>query len=473
MRLFNNPHCQHIHFIGIGGIGMCGLAEILLKKGYIISGSDQASSHITQRLNNLGARIVYGHDPLYVHQADAIVYSSAISEQNVELLAAREYGLPLFRRGEVLAELMDSKQGIAVAGTHGKTTTTGMISHILTNTLLDPITINGGILQGGETTVHYGQGGYLVAEADESDRSFLLLQPKIAVITNIEADHLENYAGNFEQLQRSFVEFSAVPADGAIICGIDDLVVRSLLPEFKGKVITFGFSEDADVRASQFQQTGACCSFWVEASGITGNRQWKLHVPGKHNVQNALAAIAVGLHLGVDETTIRQQLQSFPGMGRRFHLCGYLPVSNEIETVQVYTDYGHHPSEVAMTIAAARAVWPDHRLIMAFQPHRYSRTQLLMTDFVKVLATVDVLILLDIYGAGEEPILGINSEVLYQLLKSNGVNVHYFKDIEVMAKGLMQLIQVKDVIFLQGAGNIGTQGVQALSQFFCDRSLSA
>lgn len=464
MKLFDNPHYQHIHFIGIGGIGMCGLAEILLKQGYKVSGSDQKTSVIIKRLQHLGADIVLGHDSTYLNKADAVVYSSAISEHNAELLAARQRCLPLLRRGELLAELMATKLGIAIAGTHGKTTTTGMISQILTHTMLDPITINGGIPQGEETTVHFGRGEYLVAEADESDGSFLLLQPQIAIITNIEADHLENYSGDFNQLQRSFVQFATLPSDGIIICGIDDPVVRSLLPQFKGKIITFGFSEDADVRAHQFQQADLHASFCIDAPGISANLSWELKVPGRHNVQNALAAIAVGLYLGIDEITLRQQLHSFPGMGRRFHFCGQLPIGTA--QALVYTDYGHHPSEVAMTIAAARAAWPERRLVMAFQPHRFSRTQLLITEFVKVLAQVDILILLDIYSAGEEPIEGINSEMLYHLLKPAGVNVHYLPELRQFSEELIQFIQANDVLFLQGAGNIGTEGVHYLSKYF-------
>ena len=456
---------QKVHFIGIGGIGMCGLAEILLNQGCQVSGSDEASSQITQRLSEMGANFFLGHQATNIQDAELVIYSSAINPQNPELLAAKQKGILTLKRGELLAKFMEQSLGVAIAGTHGKTTTTGMISYVLKETALNPTSINGGILQGGISTVHLGSNDYFVAEADESDVSFLLLNPKIAVITNVEADHLENYSGDFSQLKNSFLQFgNSIPKDGLLICGIDNPELRNLLPYFHVPIVTFGFSEDADFQARDYQQKSFQGSFFVKGKDLNQEIAWQLQVPGRHNIQNALATIATCHALGIDEITIRRTLASFPGMGRRFHLCGRLPVKNG-ETL-IYTDYGHHPSEIAATIKAAKEVWPNRRIVMVFQPHRFSRTQALLDEFVTVLATADVLILMDIYSAGESPLKNLNGETLFELLKNKHNKMFYIKELTNLPSELPEILEADDIVFLQGAGSIGTQAVRLLSNHF-------
>ncbi len=454
MKLLNNSSIHHIHFIGIGGIGMSGLAEmLLLSKRYKISGSDQNVGPIVNRLKQLGAVIHQGHHADHVNGAHAVVYSSAINEKNPEYLFAKQQALPLIPRGQLLSEFLRDHKGIAVAGTHGKTTTSGLTSLLLTLANRDPNYIVGGYLRGQESTIRSGQGKDMVVEADESDASFLFLKPHLAVVTNIERDHLETYHDDFNCLKNTFVDFvNHVSEDGAAILCLDDSAVREILPKISVRTITYGFCEEADIRAEDFRQTGLKTQFRLVRQGHA-SLEVNLNLPGKHNVQNALAAVAVAQEYGIADEVLLKALADFPGMGRRFHPCGEITFKQG--RALVFSDYGHHPTEIKATLNAARLAWPGQRIVMAFQPHRYSRTQALMNDFINVLSETDVLLLLEIYSAGEKPIAGVSSEIMYQALsQQTSKKFQLIPTLQELPEALHHLVRENDIILLQGAGDI-------------------
>ncbi|WP_127347787.1 UDP-N-acetylmuramate--L-alanine ligase [Pseudidiomarina mangrovi] len=451
---------RRIHFVGIGGAGMGGIAEVLLNQGYQIAGSDIAENTNTQRLREFGAEIFIGHQASNVKGADVIVVSSAIKADNPELVAAAEQFIPLVRRAEMLAELMRFRHGVAIAGTHGKTTTTSLIASIFAEADLDPTFVIGGLLNSAGTNARLGTSKYLIAEADESDASFLHLQPMVSVVTNIEADHMDTYGGDFNKLLDTYIDFlHNLPFYGLAVMCVDDPVIRGLLPRVGRQLISYGFSDDADVRASDYQQNGGQSHFLVHRN----DRQplaVTVNLPGRHNVLNALAAIAVASDEGINDGAIVRALAKFGGIGRRFSVLGQFALNAQDsaaeQQVMLIDDYGHHPSEVAATIAAARAGWPERRLVMAFQPHRYSRTRDLYDDFVQVLSQVDVLLLLDVYSAGEAPISGADSRALARSLRLRGqMEPIYVGSNDDLFAVLADVLQPGDMLFAQGAGNIG------------------
>ncbi|AXV64259.1 UDP-N-acetylmuramate--L-alanine ligase [Pseudoalteromonas lipolytica] len=442
-----------IHFIGIGGAGMGGIAEVLAFEGYRITGSDIAHSAMTERLIHVGAEVFIGHDENNVKDASVVVVSSAINDQNPEIKAAKAARIPIVRRAEMLAELMRFRHGIAVAGTHGKTTTTSLIASIYAQAGLDPTFIIGGLLNSAGSNAKVGKSDFLIAEADESDASFLHLQPMVSVITNIEEDHMDTYGGSFEKMKDTYVDFiHNLPFYGLAVVCIDSEVAAELIPRFGRPVITYGESADADYRMVDFSQTANTCSFNVvnkhgESLAVS------LNMPGKHNALNATAAIAVAKDQNIANNAILEALVKFEGVGRRFQHYGTF--ENERGNVMLVDDYGHHPSEVAATIAAVREGWPDKRLVMVYQPHRYSRTRDLYEDFVKVLADVDQLLLLDVYAAGEEPIVGADSKSLCRSLRQRGKEPLHVASSAELAGVLADVMQDNDLVLTQGAGNIG------------------
>ncbi|WP_371373571.1 UDP-N-acetylmuramate--L-alanine ligase [Thalassotalea aquiviva] len=452
-----NPEMRRvkvIHFVGIGGAGMGGIAEVLLNEGYQVTGSDINVNPVVKRLLKLGAKIAIGHSSDNIEHASVIVVSTAIKADNVELLAAQEKRIPVVRRAEMLAEIMRFRHGIAVAGTHGKTTTTSLIASIMGEGDLDPTFVIGGLLNSAGTNARLGSSRYLVAEADESDASFLHLQPMVAVVTNIDEDHMETYGGDFENLKDTYIEFlHNLPFYGLAVLCVDDPVVTELLPRVGRHMITYGFSQHADVRAENYQQAGEVSRFEV----IRKNKpdlSVKLNLPGKHNVLNALAAIAVATEEGVEDSAILAALSQFQGIGRRFeHLADLTTKQGKITVID---DYGHHPSEVAATIKAMRNGWPEKRLVMMFQPHRYSRTKDLYEDFVEVLSEVDCLVLLDVYAAGEERIVNADSKALARSIRlRNSVEPIYVSDPMQLPDIMASILQDDDMLITQGAGNIG------------------
>jgi len=454
ITILNNSEIKRVHFIGIGGIGMSGLAEILLHRGYHVSGSDQVSSPITTRLIKLGGKIFLGHEAENLRDADAVVYSSAINLQNPEYLFAQQMKMPLVQRGQLLAEIMAHGNGIAVAGTHGKTTTTGLISSLLTVAELDPTYIIGGVLRDCESPVRIGKGDDVIVEADESDASFLYLKPQAAIVTNIEADHLETYHWDFSCLQDTFIDFlNNISSEGVAIVCMDDPIIRELLPKIKTRVTTYGFSSEAQIRAEKFQQLGLKSYFRLLRFGKPLVDTVVLNLPGLHNVLNALAVIALAWEYKINDRVLLKALAEFPGMGRRFHPCGEIKLDSG--KALLFNDYGHHPTEIKATISAARLAWPKRRLVMAFQPHRYSRTQALLAEFAHVLSEADVLLLLDIYAAGEAPISGVSGESLFQAVRHHShLNAHFVPTLEELPKTLHSVLQNDDIVLLQGAGNI-------------------
>lgn len=446
---------QRIHFVGIGGVGMGGIAEVLQNLGYQVSGSDLAENSMTRRLSELGARIVVGHDAALVDDADVVVVSSAINEQNVEVKRARELRVPVIPRAEMLAELMRFRHGIAVAGTHGKTTTTSLVASLLAEGELDPTFVIGGRLNSAGTNARLGSSHYLVAEADESDASFLHLQPMTAVVTNIEADHMSTYGGDFEQLRQTFLEFlHHLPFYGLAVLCIDDPIIEQMLPDVSRPIITYGYSEHADFRASEVRSSQGRCSFKVSRPDCSNWLEVELNLPGRHNIQNALAAVAVAYQLGVDDDAIKRALQDFEGIARRFQNYGeqHTPAGS----VMLVDDYGHHPTEVAATISAIRDSWPERRLVVAFQPHRYSRTEEQFEDFVLQLSETDVLLLLEVYAAGEEPIAGADGRALCKAIRARGMVTPVFvEQPDELSELLPGLLKDGDVLLTLGAGNIG------------------
>ncbi|WP_024872516.1 UDP-N-acetylmuramate--L-alanine ligase [Tolumonas lignilytica] len=445
---------RRIHFIGIGGAGMGGIAEVLANEGYQISGSDIASNRVTEHLESLGADIQIGHKSENVHGASVVVVSTAIHGDNPEIIAAREMRIPVVRRAEMLAELMRYRHGIAIAGTHGKTTTTSLIASIYAQAGADPTFVIGGLLNSAGTNARLGTSRYLIAEADESDASFLHLQPMVAIVTNIEADHMDTYGGDFAKLRATFLEFlHNLPFYGLAVVCIDDPVIRGLLAEIGRSTITYGYSDDADVQVQEFVQEGSQSRFQLRLQDGS-ILPLSLNLPGRHNALNAAAAVAVALEDCISTAAITDALAQFAGVGRRFQQYG------EFETgagkALLLDDYGHHPTEVRATLASARAAWPDRRLVMIFQPHRYTRTRDLYDDFAEVLAKVDVLIMLDVYSAGEEAIPGADGRSLCRSIRQRGVVDPIFVATpgEVPAV-LAEVLKDGDVVLTQGAGNIG------------------
>jgi UDP-N-acetylmuramate--alanine ligase len=451
---------KHIHFVGIGGSGMSGIAEVLLNLGYTVSGSDLSSNAASRRLANLGACIRIGHSPENVDGADAVVTSTAVQPSNPEVLAARARHIPIVPRAVMLAELMRLKRGIAIAGTHGKTTTTSLVASILAEGGLDPTFVIGGRLNSVGANAKLGAGDFIVAEADESDASFLNLSPVIEVITNIDADHMETYDHSFAKLKQAFIEFTQrLPFYGVAILCIDDANVREIMPFISKMVMTYGFHEDANIRAIDARAVNSHMEFTVVQKDYPP-LSVRLNQPGMHNVQNACAAIAIARELDVADAHIQRALQEFTGVGRRFTKYGKLPLPSG-GNFSLVDDYGHHPVETAATIAAARGAFPGQRLVLAFQPHRYTRTRDLFEDFVKVLSSVDVLVLADVYPAGEQAIPAADGRSLAHALRVVGkTELVFVEDIAEMPETLLRMANDGDIVITMGAGSIANVPAQ-------------
>lgn len=458
---------KHIHFVGIGGVGMAGIAEVLLSQGYRVSGSDLSDNTLTKRLRSVGAEVYQGHNAMHVENADVVVRSSAVDVNNVELVAARDARIPIVQRAEMLGELMRFRYGIAIAGTHGKTTTTSLMTSILAEEGVDPTFVIGGRLNSAGSNARLGTGRYLVAEADESDASFLHLNPMISIITNIDADHMGTYHNDFSELRKAFIEFlNRLPFYGLAVLCAEDPEIRRILPDVSRPYVTYGFEEDADFRATLILQTGTRMHFVVERPH-TNKLEVTLNLPGKHNVLNALAAIAVATELKISDQAIQRALENFSGIGRRFQIYGDFTLQNG-GSITLIDDYGHHPREIAATIQAARQSWPDKRFVMVYQPHRYTRTRDLFNDFCTVLSNPDALILLDVYSAGESPIEGADGVSLKEAIAERGKVVpHFLTEHAVLADLLQKILRDGDVLLMQGAGNIGTLASNLAASNLC------
>jgi len=454
----DNPmgRVRRVHFVGIGGAGMGGIAEVLLNLGYEVSGSDLHENAVTMRLAALGADVALGHAADNVRGCDVVVVSTAVHSDNPEVTAAREARIPVVPRAEMLAELMRFRFGIAVAGTHGKTTTTSLIASLLAEGGMDPTFVIGGRLISAGTNARLGESRYLVAEADESDASFMYLQPMMAVVTNIDADHLATYGGDFARLRQTFVEFlHHLPFYGQAVLCLDDEQVRGVLPKITRPVLTYGTAEDADVVATDLVQTQGQTRFRVRRPGNSEALEVTLNMPGRHNVLNALAAITVASELGVADSDIQRGLAGFQGIGRRFHSYG--EIATPVGSVLMVDDYGHHPREMEATMEAIRAGWPERRLVVAFQPHRYSRTHDLFEDFVRVLSEADVLVLLEVYAAGEEPQAGADGRTLTRAIRARSqVDPVFVESPEELFEVLPGVLAAGDVLLTLGAGDIGS-----------------
>ena len=444
---------EKIHFVGIGGIGMSGIAELLANQGYKVSGSDLRASDITERLASFGVEICIGHKADNIRSVDVVVISSAVHDDNPEVVEAKRQHVPVIPRAEMLAELMRMKFGIAIAGTHGKTTTTSMAASILGHAGIDPTIVIGGKLNAIGTNAKLGQGKFLVAEADESDGSFLVLSPTIAVVTNIDADHLDHYSGGIEEIKDTFVEFiNKVPFYGLAVLCLDDKNIREILPRVKKRYTTYGLSSQADIRATHVRHDGFNTSFVAHYKGYRLG-EISFPMPGPHNVLNAMACVAVALELDVPFKEIQEGFASFGGVGRRFTIKG------EPQGVMIVDDYGHHPAEIRATLAAARQGWPERRIIAVFQPHRYTRTHELFTEFVTAFYDADVLMLTDVYAAGEEPIEGATAERLAQEIQRHGQKeVSWVSDREAIPAILADKVVPGDIVITLGAGSIWQQG---------------
>jgi UDP-N-acetylmuramate--alanine ligase len=455
---------RNIHFVGIGGAGMSGIAEVLLNQGYVVSGSDIAEGNTTRRLQKLGATVQIGHRAENVEQADVVVVSTAIDKSNKEILAAIERRIPIIRRAEMLAELMRYRHAIVIAGTHGKTTTTSLIASLLAQARLDPTFVIGGLLNSAGTNAKLGASHYMVAEADESDASFLHLQPMVAVVTNIDDDHMSTYDGDFDKLKKAFVDFlHNLPFYGLAVLCIDDPVVRDILPQVSRPVLTYGFSEAADFRIRVVSQKQMVSKFEVLRPGHSDPLPVTINLPGLHNVLNATAAIVVATDEKLSDSDIQAGIANFQGVGRRFDVQGDLACKRG--KVMLVDDYGHHPTEVAANIRAVRDGWPEKRLVMIYQPHRFSRTHDLYDDFVDVLSTVDFLLLLDVYSAGEKPIKGADSRSLCRSIRQRGqIDPVLVKKPEDIKHILNEVLQDGDILVTQGAGNIGVLCKQLAEQ---------
>ncbi|ODN43060.1 UDP-N-acetylmuramate--L-alanine ligase [Piscirickettsia litoralis] len=455
----SNPHhlamrrIRRIHFIGIGGVGMAGIAEVLYSQGYVITGSDIVENTLTQRLSMLGVEIFLGHRASNVEGADVVVVSSAVAEDNPEVVLAHQLHIPVVGRAQMLAELMRFSQGVAIAGTHGKTTTTSLIASILSEGGLNPTFVIGGQLNSAGANAVLGSGRYFIAEADESDASFLHLNPTIAVVTNIDEDHMTTYQGELANLKQTFLEFvHNLPFYGLAVLCVDDLGVRELLGHISCPTVTYGFHEDADYRIADFYQTGLTSHFRLLLPDQT-ELKLALNLPGLHNVQNAVAAVAVALDCGVGVTAIKRALEQFAGVGRRFQVYG--PFDIPAGQVTLVDDYGHHPCEIKMTLQAARDAWPSKRIVHVFQPHRYTRTRDLFNEFVEALKESDVVVLMEVHAAGEAPIQGATASALFKSIQKKGVNAVFVRSEAQLEHTLRTLLADQDILLLQGAGGIG------------------
>ena len=459
---------KNIHFIGIGGAGMSGIAEVLINLDFNVSGSDLASNAVTQRLKKFGATIYQGHVTENLRAADVVVVSSAVNEENPEIIAARAKNIPVVPRALMLAELMRFRQGIAVAGTHGKTTTTSLIASILNEAGMDPTFVIGGKLEAASANARLGTGEYIVAEADESDASFLHLTPVMAVVTNIDQDHMDTYEHSFDKLKSAFVEFlQQLPFWGMAVVCIDDANIREILPRVTKPVMTYGFSENARIRARNVVADNGKMHFTVDRiNGKTTTFDVTLNLPGNHYVLNALAAIAIASELNVADKHIIKALAEFKGVGRRFERYGEVPVhaagananakAKAGGTFTLIDDYGHHPVEMQAVIAAARDAFPNRRLVLAFQPHRYSRTRDCFEDFVRVLSTVDAVLLTEVYAAGEAPIVAADTHALIRAVRVAGkVEPLFVETTDAMPQAVMDMAEANDVVIVMGAGSIG------------------
>ena len=455
---------NHIHFVGIGGSGMSGIAEVLLNLGYQISGSNLSDNAATKRLSELGATVHIGHADTHIASADAVVTSSAIKPDNPEVIAARAHNIPVVPRAMMLAELLRLRQGIAIAGTHGKTTATSLIASVLAQAEMDPTFVIGGRLEAAGSHAKLGSGEFIVVEADESDASFLYLQPVLAVVTNIDADHMETYDHDFSKLKQAFVDFvQHLPFYGMAILCVDDANVREIIPTISKPITTYGLSDTAQIRATDISHCRGQMRFTalIRVNGKTRKLNITLNLPGLHNVQNALAAIAVGNEVGVPDASIIKALTGFKGVGRRFQRCGEIKLakndSNNCGSFTLVDDYGHHPVEIAATIAAAHGAFPGRRLMVAFQPHRYTRTRDVFEDFVKVLSTADVLLLTEVYSAGESPIVAADGKSLVRAIRVQGkVEPIFVETVEELPAAIFSIVQDGDVVLVMGAGSVGS-----------------
>jgi len=450
---------RHIHFVGIGGAGMSGIAEVLLNQGYRISGSDLGESTVTRRLVALGAQVFVGHDAAHIDGADAIVTSTAVKEDNPEVVAAHAKLVPVVPRAVMLAELMRMKKGVAIAGTHGKTTTTSLVASVLAAAHMDPTFVIGGRLNSAGANAQLGSGEYIVVEADESDASFLNLLPVLSVVTNIDADHMDTYGHDFSKLKAAFVEFlHKMPFYGAAVVCVDDPAIREILPQIARPITSYGFSEDAQVRALNVRAVDTQMHFTVQRrNGVElPDLDVVLNLPGHHNVLNALAAIGIAVELGVPDEAVQQALAEFKGVGRRFQRYGEaaLPSGGSCTVVD---DYGHHPVEMAATLSAARGAYPGRRLVLAFQPHRYTRTRDCFEDFVKVIGQADAVLLAEVYAAGEAPIVAADGRSLARALRVAGkLEPVFVDDITAMPQAVLDNSRDGDVVLCMGAGTVGS-----------------
>jgi UDP-N-acetylmuramate--alanine ligase len=459
---------RHVHFVGIGGSGMSGIAEVLANLGYSVSGSDLAQSATTRRLQKVGIRVDIGHAAQHARGADAVVVSTAVKDDNPEVIAARAAHVPIVPRALMLAELMRLKQGIAIAGTHGKTTTTSLIASVLAEGGLDPTFVIGGRLEAAGSNAKLGRGEFLVAEADESDASFLYLTPVVSVVTNIDADHMETYGQDFGRLKQAFVDFlQHLPFYGNAVLCLDDANVREIIPRVAKPITTYGITPDAQIHAHSIEHiVGGQMRFKVaRVNGTTWPElDVMLNLPGVHNVQNALAAIAVGMEVGVEDAAIVRALAEFRGVGRRFQRWGEVALPGGGGSYTLIDDYGHHPVEMAATLAAARGAFPGRRLVLAFQPHRYTRTRDCFEDFVRVLSTVDALVLTDVYAAGEAPIVAADGRALARAVRVGGkVEPVFVETAAEVPAAVASLAQADDVVLTMGAGSIGGVAAQLRS----------
>lgn len=447
---------NRIHFVGIGGVGMGGIAEVLVNLGYAVQGSDLKQSRVTRRLADLGADIIIGHRRENVGDADLVVVSSAIDPENPEIVAAREQRKPIVRRAEMLAELMRFRFAIAVSGTHGKTTTTSLIASVLADAGEDPTFLIGGRLKSADTNGRLGAGHYLVAEADESDASFIHLQPMLAVVTNIDNDHLSTYGGDIDQLREGFLEFlHNLPFYGVAVVCADDPGVQAIMPSLKRAVLTYGIDADADIRAENVEVLGGRSRFCVRRPGKGKAFHVTLNLPGRHNVLNALAAIAVAHELEIDDKAVRHALENFEGIDRRMQTLG--EVRTAAGKVLFVDDYGHHPTEIAATIQAVRESWPDRRLVVVFQPHRYTRTRDLLDDFAEALSTAECLFITEVYAAGEDPIVGADGRSICRAIRTRGrVEPVFVPELDQLPELLNGVLGAGDIVLTLGAGDIGT-----------------
>ncbi len=446
---------QCIHFVGIGGSGMSGIAEVMLSLGYAVQGSDLKPNKQTKRLEAQGAKVFIGHAADHIRDADAVVVSSAVDETNPEVAAAREQRMPVVSRAEMLAELMRFRYSIAVAGTHGKTTTTSLVASVLAEGGLDPTFVIGGRLKSADANARLGQGDYLVAEADESDASFVHLKPMVAIVTNIDADHMGTYGGDIRRLKSGFLEFlHNLPFYGLAVVCTDDPGVNDVIDDIGRSITTYGLNEDADIRATNICFDGAMTTFDVVRRDVEEHLHVTLRLPGLHNVRNALAAIAVAVELQIGDEALVRALQSFQGIDRRFQNLGEIDTANG--RIMLVDDYGHHPTEVAATLAAAKSGYPERRVVLVFQPHRYTRTRDLMDDFASVLSEADALVLLDVYAAGEAPIAGADGRAMARAIRTRGaVEPVFVESLDELPAVLADVLEDGDLLLTMGAGDIG------------------